>query len=177
MKTIAIVAGGAITEILLPQMRAQEKIIGVDRGAWWLLTNAIIPDIAIGDFDSVSPEELQIIKETSPNVAQYKVEKDETDLELAIQLASSFHPKTVKVFGSIGTRMDHTLAGIFLLENYEMDITVVDESNELSVIRREKKLRRKQLKPYHKIKMQLLDIPTSIQKTWQKLKILLKIVQ
>ncbi len=147
-QTIAIVAGGKLAEIFLADINNHDIIIGADRGAWWLLSHKIIPHYAIGDFDSVSPEELTIIKETSPNVVQYNIEKDETDLELALQLAVKMLPKSIKIFGSIGSRLDHSLAGIFLLETYETDITVIDESNELSVIRREKTIFRKKNLPY-----------------------------
>ena len=37
-------------------------IIGADRGAYFAIKNNFIPDIAIGDFDSVNEEELDLIK-------------------------------------------------------------------------------------------------------------------
>jgi thiamine pyrophosphokinase len=148
IKRIALVAGGYLSKKFLKDITSHDIVIGVDRGAWWLLSLRIIPDFAIGDFDSVSSEELAILKENSPNVVQYKPEKNETDLELGLALAMTLDPGSVTVFGSIGSRFDHSLAGILLLERFGQDITVVDENNEISVIYREKIIRRSTQFPY-----------------------------
>jgi len=119
MKTIAMVAGGNISKKFLPHIKQHQLIIGADRGAWWLVNEGIVPEYAIGDFDSVSTDEFKIIKETSPNVVQYDEEKNETDLELAITFARSLKPASISVFGGIGTRLDQTMASIFLLEKFK----------------------------------------------------------
>jgi len=49
-----------------------------------LLRKGIVPDVAIGDFDSVSNEELKEIRTRVANVKQYSPDKNQTDLELAV---------------------------------------------------------------------------------------------
>jgi thiamine pyrophosphokinase len=146
-KHITIVAGGDLQESNLEDIEKGTIIIGVDRGAWWLIEHGITPDYAIGDFDSVSAEQLKKIKEKSPNVVQYKAEKDETDLELGLLLAKSFFPDSIEVFGALGTRFDHSLAGIFLLERFqELDITYRNNNNELCLIIKKKELYKSQFR-------------------------------
>jgi len=137
-QTVAIVAGGNLSQSFLEKIEQCDVVIGVDRGAWWLIEQEITPDYAIGDFDSVSEGELEEIKNISPNVAQYKVEKDETDLELALNFAMTLNAKSLLVFGGLGSRFDHSLAGIFLLEAFGGEMTLIDEANEISLIRSKK---------------------------------------
>lgn len=114
---VSIFTGGILTKAMLPFVELNEAIIiGVDRGAEWLMENRIIPDYFIGDFDSVSPDFLAVIKENYPErINQYKSEKDETDTELAIRLAISLNPEKIFIYGAIGTRLDHVIANIHLL--------------------------------------------------------------
>lgn len=138
-KNIVVVAGGELDASFLKQIRKQNLIIGVDRGAWWLIENNIILTHAIGDFDSITSEEFKKIRQISPNVVQYEKEKDETDLELGLLLAASLEPATVEVYGALGSRFDHSLAGIFLLEQFrDIDITYRNKHNELCLITNQK---------------------------------------
>ena len=45
------------------------------------------PDLLVGDLDSVTPEQIRWSEEVGAEVRKYPVEKDETDLELALQEA------------------------------------------------------------------------------------------
>ncbi|MBI5614592.1 thiamine diphosphokinase [Candidatus Gottesmanbacteria bacterium] len=115
MKKISIVAGGVLDEILLDRIKQSEFIIGVDRGAWWLFSHGIKPTIAIGDFDSISEDQLKKLEKAHIPVEKYSREKNETDLELAVTFACSKKPERIEIFGVIGSRLDHSLAGVSLL--------------------------------------------------------------
>ena len=58
MPRIALFAGGDLTEL----NRDFDIFVGVDRGAFYLLKQGLPLDLAVGDFDSVSDEELLRIK-------------------------------------------------------------------------------------------------------------------
>lgn len=134
---IAIVAGGALSYEMKKRIKKASFLIGVDRGAYWLIENHIMPDLAIGDFDSVSHRELALIEKESGIVEKHPKEKDVTDLELAIDYACTVKPKTIEVFGVIGSRMDHTWAGIQLLQrikSYNILGYIVDNFNEISIL-------------------------------------------
>ena len=87
---IHILAGGPVE--LLPDFNlyCNEKItwVGVDRGVYTLLEAGIKPSIALGDFDSVTEEEFQIIEKEVDQLFQFTPEKDETDMELALNWAT-----------------------------------------------------------------------------------------
>jgi thiamine pyrophosphokinase len=138
-KTIAIVAGGTLSEAMVLRVRKAGYVIGVDRGAYWLIKHGIVPDLAIGDFDSVSTREARLIETKVKNVIRHPVAKDATDLELAIEYAKTLVPKEVGIFGAIGTRYDHTYAGIMLLArlaSHNIYGYIVDNFNEIFIVRR-----------------------------------------
>ncbi|MBV7503777.1 thiamine diphosphokinase [Bacillus sp. sid0103] len=133
---INIVAGGP--EDLLPDLteyiESDAIWVGVDRGVYHLLKRNISPFIAFGDFDSVSLDELMFIEDRVSELKKYKPEKDETDMELALNWALGQHPSAIRLFGATGGRLDHLFANVHLLLNQfnqkkEVDICLIDRNN------------------------------------------------
>ena len=117
MTKIALFAGGTIDSFQMDF----DLFVGVDRGSLFLIEQGICPDLAVGDFDSVSEEELALICSQSKEVLQAQPEKDDTDLELAVKAVFARSPQAqVTIFGAFGGRLDHTLANIFLPSNPEI---------------------------------------------------------
>ena len=136
MMIINILAGGP--EDLLPNLTeylAEDSLwVGVDRGVYHLLNRNITPVIAFGDFDSVSPEELMFIETRVTELKKYKPEKDETDMELALNWALKQKPRIIRLFGATGGRLDHLFANVHLLlnqfkEKSSADISLIDRYN------------------------------------------------
>lgn len=135
---IAIVANGPQENIpLLANFSEQIDLwIGADRGALTLINQGISPNIAVGDFDSLTPEELKLIKKASHIVKSYPVEKDKTDLELALDCAKTYKPNKITLFGVTGGRLDHTIVNIhLLLKLLEQNINgmIIDKQNVLGI--------------------------------------------
>lgn len=139
---ISIMAGGPSE--WLPDLHTYKELsdiwVGVDRGVLVLLEHGIVPNLALGDFDSVTSDELKMIQENVPKVSLFPAEKDETDLELAIDWAIRQKPSNIYIFGATGGRVDHFLANIQLLQKEKMlqyvqetNIYIVDEKNSLTV--------------------------------------------
>ncbi len=59
--------------------------IGIERGCLFLLKNKIIPNLVIGDFDSLTKKEFDFIKAKVNNIKIFPTSKDYTDLYLAIE--------------------------------------------------------------------------------------------
>jgi thiamine pyrophosphokinase len=140
MKTITIVAGSTLSKSLLRDINKSDLVIGADRGALWLLANRVTPQIALGDFDSVTRGELARIKKRVERVLVFPKKKDVTDLELAIDLAISFRPKEVWIYGALGRRFDHAMAAVHLLlklSSHNIYGEIVDNFNKMFVVRRE----------------------------------------
>lgn len=131
MPRIALFAGGDLTTV----NRDFDVFVGVDRGAFYLLKQRLPLDLAIGDFDSVSDEELLRIKAGAKEVIQAQPEKDDTDLELAVLACFERYPNAyLTIFGAFGGRLDHALANVFLPSNdkiapYMEQLILVDAQN------------------------------------------------
>lgn len=125
---------------LLPNFeRFKDEIdcwIGVDKGTLHVLEQDISIDCAIGDFDSISEKEMTMIKSHAQSMKIFPREKDQTDLELAIDEAILRKPNHIYMFGVSGGRIDHSLINIQLL--YHMlqkgiSGTIIDAFNELTM--------------------------------------------
>ena len=64
-----------------------DLIIAADGGGMHLAAAGLIPDVVIGDMDSIAPGVLAKFENSGSQILRYPVEKDETDLELAMELA------------------------------------------------------------------------------------------
>ncbi len=125
-----IFGNGFLHPQFLRDIREGDCIIGVDRAAYWLLSQSITPDIAIGDFDSVRIEELKLIKKSIRSVKQYPSKKDKTDMELALSYARG----QTFIYGWSGTRLDHTFATLHMMKHH----ILIDDHNRIRLIGRGK---------------------------------------
>lgn len=91
--------------------------IGADRGAWRLLKAGVNFQLAVGDFDSLNPQEYQFLKEhfQQENIKQVPTVKDFTDTQLALQTAMNFDCDLIKVYGATGGRVDHLLSNLWII--------------------------------------------------------------
>ncbi len=94
---------------------AADIVIAADGGALPLRDAERLPDLVIGDMDSLDPTTLAALAERGVEVRRYAREKDETDLELALLHAAALGATTIDVLGALGGRWDHTLANVALL--------------------------------------------------------------
>lgn len=124
MQRQVIICGGANK----PALKQIDKLfdanevrifIGVDRGALKLIKRGYHLDVAIGDFDSVTPSEFETIQAHSDRVLVYPSNKDDTDMELALSLALADYPEAeIRIFGALGEtrgRLDHLVANLWLV--------------------------------------------------------------
>jgi thiamine pyrophosphokinase len=115
-KRVVIFAGGALSPDYFDLLDEDDFIIGADEGALFLISHGYTPDIAVGDFDSVSPEALQNIeKKSKKTITCDAVNKDLTDSEMALDIAMDLQPESILLLGVTGTRIDHSLASIQMM--------------------------------------------------------------
>lgn len=115
--SVLIFANGYIGEKgwLRPYLDDATAIIAANGGARHLLELGHLPDIVIGDMDSLAAEAQERLQRAGARFIGHPAEKDQTDLELALMYAAAHYSDTILLFGSLGGRLDQTLANILLL--------------------------------------------------------------
>ncbi len=88
-------------------------VIAADSGLDLAARLGVTVDRLVGDLDSVSPEVLERFPDLA--IDRYPVDKDATDLELAIRTARNLGADRIVVIGGHGGRLDHHLANAGLL--------------------------------------------------------------
>ena len=114
--TTLILANGELAETaFLPDLLARTNlVIAVDGGADHCRRLGIIPDILIGDLDSIDPAVLEEFRRKAVTVLRHPPRKDATDLELALDLAVTKGAREVWLLGGLGGRWDMSLANVLL---------------------------------------------------------------
>jgi len=115
--------------------------VAADGGALLLESIGFLPDVIIGDFDSLTEVQYQHYKKMGVKIIKYPVEKDETDGELALQYCKGRGLDNIIIIGFSGGRLDQQLANIFLLEyafRSGMTAFVKEPGLEMGIIEKEK---------------------------------------
>ena len=128
-----IISGGSIQREFASGFLKEEKadrIIAADSGLAFCEAENIVPDVILGDFDSISPacaaryhlNALQngekkhvMIQGKEVLLERFRPQKDATDTELAVEKACSLGADEVILLGATGSRLDHVLGNIALL--------------------------------------------------------------
>jgi thiamine pyrophosphokinase len=92
-----------------------DVVIAADGGVRNSFLFGVRPDIVIGDLDSITAQEIELLSVDSPRFISYPTDKDQTDLELALDYAIQIGAAEVLLFGLLGGRLDQTLANLLLL--------------------------------------------------------------
>lgn len=134
---IVICTGGQLGAWAIEHIQQGDLLIGADSGARFLISYGLRPDISIGDFDSVTEEELLAIRRSSgQTIACDPIDKDYTDTEMAVRFALDLHPEELVLLGALGTRFDHSLANVHLLAlaaNQNVRATIIDDHNKITL--------------------------------------------
>ena len=121
-QSIALVANGALQEsqTLRSLIQSYPFIVALDGGLAHCSRLGILPNLILGDLDSVSGELLDAYSNIP--IQRYSTEKDQSDLELALKWVESKEADKITVFGALGLRTDHTLANLQVLRRYPQKV-------------------------------------------------------
>jgi len=103
-KNCYIAGAGDFCDTALP--KPEDYVIAADAGYTALTSRGIVPDVVIGDLDSLG--EIP----NHPNVIQSSKEKDDTDMMLAVKFGLLLGFTYFKINGGLGGRIDHTFSNI-----------------------------------------------------------------
>ncbi|MBO8172088.1 MAG: thiamine diphosphokinase [Bacillaceae bacterium] len=139
-RRILLFSGGELGDWALRHIEDDDRLVGVDRGTLFLISRGIQPDFAMGDFDSVTPRELEEIRRACPRFdCVDPIDKDHSDTELALMWAIEQKPEEILLLGVLGSRFDHSLANIQLLIRAlkaGIPARILGENNEMMLVDR-----------------------------------------
>ena len=113
--TVVVVAGGdAPTAEEIARLPADPVVVAADAGLDHALEAGLTVAVAVGDMDSVSPEALAAAEQAGTRIERHPADKDQTDLELALELAARLSDRVI-VIGAAGGRLDHLIGNLAVL--------------------------------------------------------------
>jgi thiamine pyrophosphokinase len=104
--------------------------LSVDGATNSLIKTELIPDLILGDMDSINAKTLK--KFNSVKKIKYLKKKNKTDLELALDYCKKF--KEIILIIEYSDRLDHFLSAIELIKSRKQKIKVINELNEAEII-------------------------------------------
>ena len=124
MSVCYLVGAGDFNENI--ELYEDDLLIAVDGGYDSLIAAGYVPDVLIGDLDSVKSEIAEEVR-----VIRYPKEKDETDMFLAYRIGVRCEYTDFVILGGTGGRLDHTYANLSLLlyaKDHGHNITMMDKN-------------------------------------------------
>lgn len=114
MKSCFIFGAGDVPTSVFPR-EAGDLVIAADGGLAVLSRFGMEPDLLLGDFDSLAENDIALPE----HVIRVPVEKDDTDMALAVRHGLHHGFRRFYLYGGTGGRMDHTMANWQLLLSLE----------------------------------------------------------
>lgn len=126
-KNVVVITGGDKPEFssVAPIIQKADVVICADSGGDYAYQNHIMPHYLLGDFDSISAEAKNFFAENQVDIRTVPIEKDFTDTQMALELALQFAPDHLYICGGCGSRIDHSLANILLISQYQSRIPAI----------------------------------------------------
>jgi len=92
---VVVAGGGAPHREALPAIPSGTPVVAADSGLEHARELGLEVTIAVGDFDSASPEAVAAAEASGTRIERHSTEKDATDLELALDAALELRPRRV----------------------------------------------------------------------------------
>jgi thiamine pyrophosphokinase len=141
-KRLWIFVNGEVPDLQLLRLLLQpgDVFFAADGGYRFLEQLGLVPQRVIGDLDSLSAAQVNLLEKQGIIIERYPVEKDETDLELALKRGVAEGFEVIRVAGALGGRFDQSLGNLFLLMKKEfsaLDVRLEDGMDEVFLIHSE----------------------------------------
>ena len=139
MRAIVFANGDASDPEIVRHWAAQsDLIIAADGGTRHALAVGVMPQVVIGDLDSLTEVDRAQLDQSGVPLIVYPTHKDSTDLELALRHAWKQQATEIIIFSALGGRWDQSLANLLLLtlpELAHVSMRIVDHQLSIQVIR------------------------------------------
>ena len=135
MKCLIVSGGNAPSSQLFHKYAEKtDYMIAADKGIETFYKNNIVPNMIVGDFDSVNKNILNEMSTKVEEIKKLNPEKDYPDTWTAINEGIEKGAKKIYLLGATGTRLDHTLGNIGLLmmvKSKGIDLEIIDNNNKI----------------------------------------------
>lgn len=115
LNKVLLVLNGAFNKKFLAETAAKYSfILAADGGANKCLKAGIMPSLAVGDLDSITPQNKKILAGHLVQISR----QDNSDFEKALDYLKTLKPKQVDIILSYGGRLDFSLSNFLTASNY-----------------------------------------------------------
>jgi len=137
MRAILICNGNINSKYLYAHIKKDDFVIAVDGGANKLTKTIFTPDLIIGDMDSINNEAKKKFRKVKKK--EFPIEKNELDLELAIDYCIEKKFEEIIILGAVGSRLDMNLMNVFVLKKIPEKIKskIIHLNQETFLLRKE----------------------------------------
>lgn len=140
-----LVAGGKLSnnKIFKKYISKSDFSVAVDSGGDIFYKNNILPNLLVGDLDSIDKKSLTYFKDNKIKIEKYPCEKDLTDLEIGLNSLINNGCDKIYALGTIGSRIDHSLANIMILKKmYDLNYKcyMINDKNRVQYIESKKEI-------------------------------------
>ena len=138
-KRVVIFTNGVIgnPRFYLPLLEKNDFILCANGGTVAVLELDLLPDLVVGDLDSLGQKERSLLAERGVPVSRYPAEKDYSDLELALMHALDNGATEIIILGAGGGRPDQFFANLMLLNlplKKKVPAVMVNEEAEIRLV-------------------------------------------
>lgn len=135
---IGILTNGSILDydFYKAKLKDYDLMVCADGGLTHAYRMDLVPDVALGDFDSTSPELVEHYRSKGCKIIPYSTIKNETDTEIALNYTLGQGPDEIDILAGIGSRFDHSLANVHLLKKAlerQVLTRIITENNEIMI--------------------------------------------
>jgi thiamine pyrophosphokinase len=122
------------------------QIIAVDSGADWLVAAGLMPDLLVGDLDSINASILATIQSSKCQFVTVPAHKDFTDFDLALEefakSQNSAEPSRLIITNLLGGRLDHELGALGSLARFrgsclagsQQNVPIVEDTCQATIL-------------------------------------------
>jgi thiamine pyrophosphokinase len=143
-RTVLVIADGDVDVAQLVSLVDRDErpfVIAADGGAGKALLAGVLPDLVIGDGDSLLADERARLEAMGAELRGADPDKDESDTELCLLAALATDAQRITLLGALGgERPEHAVANLLLLADPRLDgrvVEIVDGAARLTRIGRE----------------------------------------
>ncbi|NLX70391.1 MAG: thiamine diphosphokinase [Clostridiales bacterium] len=114
---VLIIANGDIGDSrkVKDVLPAADYVICADGGLRHAKELGLVPDLILGDFDSLAHGVLEEYRTAGVPIRKYPQDKDKTDTQIAVDIAIDMGATHVYLLGAFGSRWDHSYANMMML--------------------------------------------------------------